>query len=66
MTLLKSIIFEQLALYNEKQELSKETTCAVEFYNLNAIISVGYRVNSTLATHFRILTATLLSCLKRD
>ena len=26
----------------------------VKFYNLDAIISVGYRVNSTQATHFRI------------
>jgi len=25
-----------------------------KFYNLDAIISVGYRVNSTQATHFRI------------
>lgn len=27
---------------------------ATKFYNLDAIISVGYRVNSTQATHFRI------------
>lgn len=26
----------------------------IKFYNLDAIISVGYRVNSTQATHFRI------------
>ena len=26
----------------------------VDFYNLDAIISVGYRVNSAKATHFRI------------
>jgi hypothetical protein len=26
----------------------------IQFYNLDAIISVGYRVNSTQATHFRI------------
>lgn len=26
----------------------------VDFYNLNAIISVGYRVKSVLATRFRI------------
>ena len=50
--------------------LSKEATCAnfaqvrdeggrsvnreIEFYNLDAIISVGYRVNSIQATNFRI------------
>ncbi len=29
-------------------------TYATRFYNLDSIISVGYRVNSTQATHFRI------------
>ncbi|OFX24282.1 MAG: cell filamentation protein Fic [Bacteroidetes bacterium GWA2_31_9] len=29
-------------------------TYKTQFYNLDAIISVGYRVNSTQATHFRI------------
>ena len=54
----------------ESAELDKEATCAkfaqvreeggrsvnreIEFYNLDAIISVGYRVNSTQATHFRM------------
>jgi hypothetical protein len=32
----------------------KTQTQKVKFYNLDAIISVGYRVNSTQATHFRI------------
>jgi hypothetical protein len=32
----------------------KLQTNEVKFYNLDAIISVGYRVNSTQATHFRI------------
>jgi len=32
----------------------KTQTKEVKFYNLDAIISVGYRVNSTQATHFRI------------
>lgn len=31
-----------------------------QFYNLDAIISVGYRVNSIQATHFRIWATTLL------
>lgn len=54
----------------EEEELLKATTCskkeqvrkegtrtvtrAIEFYNLDAIISVGYRVNSVRATKFRI------------
>ena len=29
-------------------------TYKTKFYNLDAIISVGYRVNSSQATHFRI------------
>jgi len=32
----------------------KTQTRPVKFYNLDAIISVGYRVNSRQATHFRI------------
>lgn len=60
----------------EEGELIKEATCAkiaqvqieggrevnrgIEFYNLDAIISVGYRVNSTQATHFRIWATALL------
>lgn len=58
-----------LNIYNEG-ELQKESTCAkiaqvqqegnrtvtrkVDFYNLDVIISVGYRVNSSSATLFRI------------
>ncbi len=33
---------------------NKTQTRSVKFYNLDAIISVGYRVSSTQATHFRI------------
>lgn len=32
----------------------------VQFYNLDAIISVGYRVNSIKATHFRIWATNIL------
>jgi hypothetical protein len=35
-------------------EGNREVTREIEFYNLDAIISVGYRVNSTQATQFRI------------
>lgn len=54
----------------EEGELQKESTCSkmeqvrqegtrivtrqIEVYNLDAIISVGYRVNSVRATKFRI------------
>jgi hypothetical protein len=66
----RSVITKHLQNIFAEGELSKEATCAIfahvqkegerevsrniEFYNLDAIISVGYRVNSTQATHFRI------------
>lgn len=36
-----------------QQEGNREVTRLVDFYNLDAIISVGYRVNSIRATQFR-------------
>lgn len=36
-----------------QQEGTRDVKRMVEFYNLDAIISVGYRVNSIRATHFR-------------
>jgi hypothetical protein len=36
-----------------QQEGTREVSRTVEFYNLDAIISVGYRVNSVRATQFR-------------
>lgn len=66
----RSVVTKHLSNIFKEGELSKEATCAnfaqvqkegertvarqIEFYNLDAIISVGYRVNSTQATHFRI------------
>lgn len=38
----------------------KTQTRAIKFYNLDAIISVGYRVNSSKATQFRIWATQLL------
>jgi hypothetical protein len=35
-------------------------TYATQFYNLDAAIAVGYRVNSTKATHFRIWATNTL------
>lgn len=66
----KSTISEHLANIYDSGELQKESTVrkfrtvqtegtrevnrSLEFYNLDAIISLGYRVNSTKATQFRI------------
>ena len=38
----------------------KTQTKPTKYYNLDAIISVGYRVNSTQATQFRIWATNLL------
>ena len=38
----------------------KTQTMEAKFYNLDAIISVGYRVNSKKATHFRIWATKVL------
>lgn len=37
-----------------RQEGSREVRRSVDFYNLDAILSVGYRVKSAVATRFRI------------
>ncbi len=63
----RSVITKHLRNIFTNNELQKKTVCAkfahtaddgktyqTQFYNLDAIISVGYRVNSTQATHFRI------------
>ncbi len=36
-----------------QQEGTRQVKRVQAFYNLDAIISVGYRVNSRRATHFR-------------
>ena len=66
----RTVITKHLKNIYTEDELQKEATCAffaqvqkegtrhitrqIEFYNLDAIISVGYRVNSRHATLFRI------------
>ena len=66
----RSVITKHLQNIFQEGELDKNSTCAkfaqvqkegsrqitrnVEFYNLDAIIAVGYRVNSKAATQFRI------------
>ena len=65
----RSDITKHLSNIYQEGELSKEATCAIfaqvqkegnrqitrniDFYNLDAIISVGYRVNTVRATTFR-------------
>lgn len=43
-----------------QQEGKRNVTRIVNFYNLDAVISVGYRVNSTKATKFRIWATGVL------
>jgi hypothetical protein len=72
----RSVITKHLANIYQESELNKDSTCAnfaqvqiegnrsvsrdVEFYNLDAIISVGYRVNSKRATAFRQWATSVL------
>lgn len=72
----KSTISEHLTNIYDSNELVKDATVRkfrtvqtegerqvtrnLEYYNLDAIISVGYRVNSTKATQFRIWTTKTL------
>lgn len=44
-----------------QQEGSRNVKRRVDFYNLDAIISVGYRVNSKKATNFRIWATGILN-----
>lgn len=63
----RSVITKHLSNIFESAELSEDSVCAkfahtasdgknyqTKFYNLDAIISVGYRVNSIQATNFRV------------
>lgn len=43
-----------------QKEGSREVKRKLEYYNLDAVISVGYRVNSTQATQFRIWATQLI------
>ena len=64
---LRPAVTKHLKNIFETGELNENSVCSIlehtasdgktyktKFYNLDAIISVGYRVNSTQATHFRI------------
>lgn len=69
----RSVITKHLGNIFKSGELEKEAVCAkfahtasdgkkykVQFYNLDAILSVGYRVNSKQATMFRIFASQVL------
>ena len=69
----KSVISRHLRNIFKEEELIKKSVVAknattaadgkiyqVEFYNLDAVISVGYRVNSQRATQFRIWATKIL------
>ena len=43
-----------------QQEGARQVTRKLEYYNLDVVISVGYRVNSTQATQFRIWATQLI------
>jgi hypothetical protein len=43
-----------------QQEGTRQVTRKLEYYNLDAVISVGYRVNSAQATQFRIWATQLI------
>ncbi|MCI2082212.1 MAG: virulence RhuM family protein [Bacteroidales bacterium] len=70
----RSVITKHLSNVFKTEELKESSVCAkiahtaedgkkynVNFYNLDAIISVGYRVNSTKATHFRQWATKILN-----
>lgn len=48
------------ATVSKMEIVQQEGKRQVEYYSLDAIISVGYRVNSKKATHFRIWATKVL------
>jgi len=70
----RSVITKHLKNIFDSSELQESSVCAIfahtatdgktyqtNFYNLDAIISVGYRVNSQKATHFRKWATKILT-----
>ena len=50
----KEVVISKMEITTQHGAIKGKTqTSSVDFYNLDAIISVGYRVNSSKATHFR-------------
>ena len=69
----RTVVTKHLKNIFESGELEEDAVCAkiahtaedgktyqTKFYNLDAILSVGYRVNSMQATHFRIWATKIL------
>jgi len=69
----RSVVTKHLRNVFQTAELQEDSVCAkiahtatdgksyqTKFYNLDAILSVGYRVNSVQATHFRIWANSVL------
>ena len=72
----RSVVTKHLKKIYMEEELQRDTTCAkiaqvqkegnreinrsIEYYNLDAIIAVGYRVNSKRVTQFRIWATDIL------
>jgi len=64
---LKNILYEEeldsstcAKIAQVRKEGSREVKRNIEYYNLDMIIAVGYRVNSKQATHFRIWATNVL------
>ena len=59
--LFEEVVVSKIATTTQHGALPEKTqTNNTQFYNLDAIISVGYRVNSIRATHFRIWATGVL------
>ncbi|MDR2972663.1 MAG: virulence RhuM family protein [Bacteroidales bacterium] len=69
----RSVVTKHLKNIFQMLELQEDSVCAkiahtasdgknyqTKFYNLDAILSIGYRVNSIQATHFRIWASSVL------
>ena len=55
------VVISKMETTNQHGAIADKTqTTETNFYNLDAIISVGYRVNSLQATHFRIWATKVL------
>ena len=59
--LIEEVVISKMEITTQHGAIEGKTqTQETKFYNLDAIISVGYRVNSAKATHFRIWATNVL------
>ncbi len=57
----ENVVISKMEITTQHGAIANKTqTSETNFYNLDAIISVGYRVNSLQATHFRIWATKVL------